>query len=162
MMSDNESDAFAQVEDQPVKRGRGRPKKEASESAGDKPPKRPHQPTVTVKGWSRAAEIEGVLFKYLQGISLGVSFLNDVDGQIISNGAADLAHELVELGKVDRRMRSMLESIAAPGKYGGLILASGAIIVPIAINHNLIPQLDLGSLTKNAVKKETDLQEGEI
>lgn len=156
-MTDDDSKAFTPIDDEPPKRGRGRPKKDASNTPTDKAPQRP---TVNVKGWNRAAEIEGILFKYLQGISLGVSFINDADGQIISKGAADLAHELTELGKVDKRFRSMLESIAAPGKYGGLLLASGAIVIPIAINHNLIPQLDLGLLTKNAVKNN-DLQEGE-
>ncbi len=56
-------------------------------------------------------------------------------------------------------MRSILESMAAPGKYGGLLIASGSIIIPIAMNHNLIPQLDLGLLTKNAVKP--DQREGD-
>ena len=56
-------------------------------------------------------------------------------------------------------MRSILESLAAPGKYGGLLIASGSIIIPIAMNHNLIPQLDLGLLTKNAVKP--DQREGD-
>ena len=159
-LTDDDSAAFTPIDAAP-KRGRGRPpKSDKPVDNTDKPPRRPNTPPP-VKGWTRANEIENILFKYLQGISLAVSFVNDADGQIISQGSADLAHELVELGKVDKRMRSMLESIAAPGKYGGLMLASGAIIIPIAINHNLIPQLDLGLLTKNAVKKETDLQEGD-
>ena len=160
-LTQDTSEAFEPVDDAP-KRGRGRPPKDKSATPDDKAPKRPATPPP-VKGWTRAIEIENILFKYLQAISLGVTFLNADDGQIISQGAADLAHELVELGKVDKRMRGILESMAAPGKYGGLMLASGAIIIPIAMNHNLIPQLDLGLLTKNAVKVNPgDLGEGEI
>jgi len=157
VMTENDSDAFAPVDDAP-KRGRGRPPKDKSATPDDKAPKRPTTPNP-VKGWSRAVEIENILYKYFQGLSLGISFLNAADGEIFSQGAASLAHELVELGKVDKRMRSILESMAAPGKYGGLLIASGSIIIPIAMNHNLIPQLDLGLLTKNAVKP--DQREGD-
>ena len=157
VMTENDTDAFAPVDDAP-KRGRGRPPKDKSVTPDDKAPKRPTTPNP-VKGWSRAVEIENILYKYFQGLSLGISFLNAADGEIFSQGAASLAHELVELGKVDKRMRSILESMAAPGKYGGLLIASGSIIIPIAMNHNLIPQLDLGLLTKNAVKP--DQREGD-
>ena len=157
VMTENDSEAFAPIDDAP-KRGRGRPPKGESSTKEDKAPKRPTTPNP-VKGWSRAVEIENILYKYFQGLSLGISFLNAADGEIFSQGAASLAHELVELGKVDKRMRSILESMAAPGKYGGLLIASGSIIIPIAMNHNLIPQLDLGLLTKNAVKP--DQREGD-
>ena len=157
VMTENDSEAFAPIDDAP-KRGRGRPPKDKSATPEDKAPKRPATPP-TVRGWTRAVEIENILYKYFQGLSLGISFLNAADGEIFSQGAASLAHELVELGKVDKRMRSILESMAAPGKYGGLLIASGSIIIPIAMNHNLIPQLDLGLLTKNAVKP--DQREGD-
>ena len=155
VMSENDTPSFEP--EQEIKRGRGRPRKSDTTSS-DKPPRRPNQ-APPQKGWSRAVEIENILFKYLQGISLGVSFLNANDGEILSAGAADLAHELVELAKVDKRLRGILESIAAPGKYGGIMLATGSIIIPIAMNHGLIPQLDLGLLTKNAVNRTS--REGE-
>ncbi len=161
MLTENVSDAFT---DPTPKRGRGRPKKEDSDKpdSADKPPKNRSPQPPSVKGWSRAVEIENIIFKYLSGVSLAVSFLSADDAQIIQNGAADLAHELVELGKVDKRFRSVLESLAAPGKYGGLLIASGSIIIPIAMNHNLIPSFDLGSLTKNSVPfVNSDMKEGD-
>ncbi len=140
MLSEDTSDAFAPTDDAP-KRGRGRPKKDQSERVDtDKPPKRPTQP-APIKGWTRAAEVEKVIYTYLTTIAAGVAFVNIDDAQAISNGAARLASELVELGKMDKKYRGYLEMLTKPGKYGGVLIATGAIVLPIAINHNLIPQL---------------------
>ncbi len=61
VMTENDTDAFAPVDDAP-KRGRGRPPKDKSATPDDKAPKRPTTPNP-VKGWSRAVEIENSLYK---------------------------------------------------------------------------------------------------
>jgi hypothetical protein len=145
VMTENDTDAFTSIEDQPPKRGRGRPPKSSNSEPkenNDKPPRRPNTPPP-IKGWTRAAEVEKVIYNYLTGIAAGVAFVNVDDAKAISDGAARLAHELVELGKIDKRYRGYLETLCAPGKYGGVLIATGAIVLPIAINHNLIPQFNI-------------------
>lgn len=143
VMTENDSEAFAPVDDAP-KRGRGRPRKDESapKSNEDKPPRRPSAAPPS-KGWTRAAEVEKIIYNYLTGIAAGVAFVNVDDAAAISDGAARLAHELVELGRIDKKYREYLEALTKPGKYGGVLIATGAIVLPIAINHNLIPQLNI-------------------
>jgi len=147
VMTDDDSDAFAPIDDKPPKRGRGRPPKVLNGGDNptpkeDKPPRRPNTPPP-VKGWTRAAEVEKIIYNYLTAIAAGVAFVNVDDAQAISDGAARLAAELVELGRLDRKYRGYLESLTKPGKYGGVLIATGAIVLPIAINHNLIPQFNI-------------------
>jgi hypothetical protein len=127
----------------------------------DKPPKRSQNPnTPNTKGWPKAVEIEISLAKYLKGISNGVAFVNEVDAEAIRNGADDLAHELVELGKVDPKFRQQLEWISKPGKYGGLLFASGAIVFPILVNHNLVPSFKIPTheaLVEETIEREESL-----
>lgn len=153
---DDPGEAFSD----PITKPRGRQKgsknkpKDPQAPKPDTPPTRPATPPAN-KGWTRAVEIENILFNYLEYAALGVSFLNEDDAQSIRNGAARLAHELVELAKVDNKFKKLLETIASPGKYGGLLLATGSIILPIAMNHNLIPQFII------PLPAESELKEGE-
>lgn len=140
-MTDDDSESFAPIDDAPKRRGRP-PKDRNAEPKEDKPPKRAAG-TPPIKGWTRAAEVEKVLYNYLTALSAGVAFINVGDSVAIADGSARLAHELVELGKIDKRYRGYLETLCAPGKYGGVLLATGAIVLPIAINHNLIPQFNI-------------------
>lgn len=145
VLIENDSESF---ETEPTKkRGRGRPPKESNNDNvnpdADSAPKRPNQKAPTNKNWSKAVEVEKALNTYLNTIGAGVSFVNENDGVAILNGSETLASELVELARNDRTYRTYLEWFTKPGKYGGVLIASGAIVIPILANHNLLPQLKI-------------------
>lgn len=94
--------------------------------------------------WPMASTVESVLIKYLNGLGGAVSFINPVDGSLIASGAENVAHEVVELARADKKLKAFLEKIATPGKYGGVALAVAPIVIGILVNHNILPQFILG------------------
>jgi hypothetical protein len=133
------------------KRGRGRPKKNLGAAFAqeiftprDKAPK-------TVKSsapkWNKEADVAKALETTFGAISFGVSLLNQADGAAIDQGSPALINALIDLARTDHKFRKYLESFAAPGKYGPLVIAFGGIALPIAANHGLFNMFS---------KKDTD------
>lgn len=91
-------------------------------------------------GWANAAVVEQSLVRYMGLIGTGIGFIYPDDGTVIVKQGPDVAHELVELGKVDRRLRRYLDIIATPGKYGPLVMAVAGMVLPIMANHDLLPR----------------------
>lgn len=110
------------------KRGRGRPRK---------PDSAPKKSALPKASWPKAGGVAKSLTVTFEGIVLGVGLLNVNDSQAIEAGAPDLIQALIDLGTTDTRYRRYLEAMATPGKFGPLIIASSAIILPIAANHGL-------------------------
>jgi hypothetical protein len=102
-------------------------------------------------GWAKAPEVERVLTSLIGYLGAGLTLLNAEDGAIVAEGGPAVVHELIELGKTDRKIRKYLEQIAAPGKYGPLMFALMGIAVPIAANHGLLPKLTINLGTKKGV-----------
>lgn len=94
-------------------------------------------------GWAKYAECEKVLNDLFKYAGMGLMMVNQADGSAVAEGGPAVAHELVELGKTDRKIRKYLEQIAAPGKYGPLMFAVAGMVVPILANHHLIPTLSI-------------------
>ena len=110
----------------------------------DLPPKKTRAKRGSAKAkWPQAEIVGTALNSYFSGLSGVITFINPADGQILAEGSEAVVKELVELGRIDKRFRSTLEKLAMPGKYGPLLLAVAPIALGLAINHNLIPQLNL-------------------
>lgn len=133
--------------------GRGRPPKFCDEHKGGKGAPQEKfasgKSSLSGKSWPKAAEVETLLTRYVTGMGIALSFVHEKDGQVIVQGGPDVVHELVELAKDERELRKYLEWLTAPGKYSGLIIAVGAIVIPIMSNHGLI-RLDLTKLLAKA------------
>ena len=118
--------------------GRGRPPKYCPEHRGTR------SGASSTKGkapsWPGAAGVEAALNKYLATLAFGITLVNPEDGIVIAEGGPAIAHELVEIGKVDKKFRAKLELLCKPGKYGGLLVATAPVVIGIAANHNLLPQ----------------------
>jgi hypothetical protein len=92
--------------------------------------------------WGKAQVTEKNLLEGVEFLTGGLMLLPGAlgeDGALLYERLPAVIHELVELGKEDRRLRLFLERIAMPGKYGPLLAASFPIVLGIAANHNLIP-----------------------
>lgn len=87
---------------------------------------------------------------YFDSLGLAVGMVNEADGRVIADGSDKVVEELINLARVDIRIRKLLIKLAAPGKYGPLLLAVSPILIGIAANHNLLPQF------KIAVNPETE------
>lgn len=116
---------------------KGRPpgaKNKISSAPVDKAPKGMRAPKSQ---WSEEASVIRSLNTTIEAIGLGVGLLNKFDGNAITAGGPDLVEALVNLGRDDKRFRRYLEAMSAPGKYGPIVMATGAIALPIAANHGL-------------------------
>lgn len=116
--------------------GRGRRPKFCDEHKAQKPATGTKRQT----GWQKGDTVEANLTKLLNWSAAGIMFINPADGKVIAKGGPAVAHELVELARIDKRFRPYLEWLAAPGKYGPLTLATAALVLPIMANHGLVPQ----------------------
>lgn len=121
------------------KRGRGRP---PGAKTGSGKPRGP--------SWAKAASVEKSLNEFVGLAAAGLVFVNREDSRIIAEGGPRIVHELVELAKVEPALRRYLELSAAPGKYGPLIVATLAVIIPVMVNHNLIPQVAMFGMNNAA------------
>lgn len=114
-----------------VKPARGRTPKYCPEHTASKPQRS--------TGWKNSAEIESVLSNYVRGLGSGLKIINQVDGAVIVDSGPAVVHELVVLARTNMKLRKYLLWLSAPGKYAPLVIASAAVIIPIAANHNLLP-----------------------
>lgn len=91
--------------------------------------------------------IENALSQYVSAIGLGVSGYamarnNSVlaaDGIVIVSNADAYSHAWCELARTDKRVYSALRKLCVGGAWGGVVIATAAIVVPIAGNHGLLP-----------------------
>lgn len=116
--------------------------------------------------WNKAPEVEQALNQFTGFLAIGVSALGMTQGstpliedaKVIRDGMPAVNHELVVLAANDPTFRKYLEWLAAPGKYGALVSASLAVVVPIIANHGVfdrLPGLFMGSGSANNTGKET-------
>jgi hypothetical protein len=129
-----------------VKPARGRTPKFCDEHKGAKASGT--KSSLTGKSWPKAKEVEALLNQYVAGLGMGVSFLNQEDGEIIVDKAPAVVHELVKLAADDKRLRTYLEFLATPGKYAPLSLACFSLILPILANHGIVDKFIAGLITE--------------
>lgn len=115
-----------------AKRGRGRPPGVKNGQG------RPKGPT-----WAKASAVEKYLNEIVSLAGTALIFVNPADSRVILEGGPRIVHELVELAKSEPALRRYLELSAAPGKYGPLTVAVAAVVIPIMVNHNLIPSVGM-------------------
>lgn len=95
--------------------------------------------------WPQKEAVRASLNQLVMFAGGGLSVLNRVDGKIVMDGGPNLVTALVDLAEEDKSIRRYLDFLSKPGKYGPLVLASAAIVIPILANHNLLPQFFLPS-----------------
>lgn len=119
--------------EEPKRRGRPPGSKNGSGSTNRKP------------SWPNAGAVEVHLTEMVNMAGTALIFVNAEDSRIILQGGPRIVHELVELAKTEPALRRYLEMSAAPGKYGPLTLAILGVMIPVMVNHNLIPTIPMFS-----------------
>lgn len=113
--------------------------------------KEPVPKPVPRNPWGKATVTEKNLLEGVEFLTGGLMLLPGTlgkDGELLYERLPAVIHELVELGKEDRRLRVFLERLAMPGKYGPLLAATFPIVLGILVNHNLIPASLFGVSTE--------------
>lgn len=110
-----------------------------------KPATRAKSATATNRrGWANGANVEKNLVASVEVMAGALLFLPHgsplyLDGSALYASGPKIVHELVVLAEEDKRLRATLEKLAAPGKFGPLVLACGSLILTVTANHGLLP-----------------------
>lgn len=108
-----------------------RPNKIVAPAPRDRKPRQP--------GGTRRKSLVKPLEEFLTTTGTLVAVLNPNDGAAIVAGAPRLAAALNNVAKDNADVYRALERMLTGSAWGGVIVAAGAIIVPIMANHNLLP-----------------------
>lgn len=96
------------------------------------------QPKSSKKG---DAELIDGLTSSVELLGVGVSFLDEFDGDLIHDKARLIAESLVELSHHNPRARKMLEQLVTGSAWGGVAMVLGKeIALPIALHHGVLPE----------------------
>lgn len=115
-----------------VKTGRGRDPKNCPEHRARRADAAPRT--------SRAAvNIEAAITANVAGIAQIVAMFNQYDGACIANGAPFLGASVADVAARDPKVRKALERAMASMGWGQVVAAVGMIVVPILVNHGIMP-----------------------
>jgi len=99
--------------------------------AADRVDKAPRQP--------RKKSLVKPLEELFTTVGTVVYAVNQADGSAIINGANGLAVSLNTVAKDNAALYKNLERMVTGSAWGSVFIASGAILIPIMANHNLLP-----------------------
>lgn len=88
---------------------------------------------------SRKKNLTKPLTDFFTSIGGMVAVVNKADGIAIITGAEDLAKALNNVAKDNAVVYRNLERMLTGSAWGSVFVAAGAIALPIAANHNLLP-----------------------
>jgi hypothetical protein len=87
----------------------------------------------------RKKSLKKPLADLFTNVGTGVALINQADGLAIINGADNLADALNNVAKDNDAVYRNLERMVTGSAWGGVFMALGGILLPIAMNHNLLP-----------------------
>jgi hypothetical protein len=99
------------------------------------------KPTGTGRAKKGDSDLVAGLTSSVELLGVGVSFLDEFDGDLIHDKAQLIAESLVELSHHNPRARKMLEQLVMGSAWGGVALTLGKeIALPIALHHGVLPE----------------------
>jgi hypothetical protein len=112
----------------------------------DPPSQASSKPTGTGKAKSTSSkkgdtDLIAGLTSTVELLGVGVSFLDEYDGDIIHEKATIIAEAFVELSHHNPRVRKLLEQLVTGSAWGGVLMVLGTeVALPIAIHHGMLPE----------------------
>lgn len=88
---------------------------------------------------TRKKNLTKPLTEFFTTIGTMVTVVNHADGVAIINGSERLAESLNMVAKDNPTVYRNLERMLTGSAWGSVFVAAGAIALPIAANHNLLP-----------------------
>lgn len=155
------AEAAAQVQQEQSSEGTAAPRRTRAKSTGRTARSRGGSPTATgaTEGGSaspppppspsgassrppRVGNLQKQLEQWFGAMALIPSTMGDAySAQVIVSRSAYLAEAWADLAKQSPAVRRVLEGLVSGGAWGGAIMASCSIVIPIASYHGLLPQL---------------------
>lgn len=90
-----------------------------------------------------ARDLKGRLEEFFAGMALIPMAAGDVySAHIISSRSTHLAEAWADLAKQNPAVKRVLEGLLQGGAWGGVLLASGSIVVPILGHYGVLPAMD--------------------
>lgn len=87
------------------------------------------------------SELISGLTSTVELLGVGVSFLDEFDGDVIHDKATIIAEAFVELSHHNPRVRKLLEQLVTGSAWGGVLMVVGTeVALPIAIHHGMLPE----------------------
>lgn len=111
-------------------------------------------------GGGRKAPLQRRLEELITSAGVLVAMANEVDGLSIIHGAERLSNALDKAAEQNPAVRRALEAVLTGSVWGEVVLASGAIALPIAINHRMLPASLTGFIPVPVVEVPTVNQNG--
>ena len=109
-------------------------------------PERDRAPKPSPSPGGRQAPLQKRLQEAIGGMGVMIALANEIDGMAIIEGAERLSIALDKAAKQSPAFKRTLEAVLTGGVWAEVAFASGAIIVPIALNHGLVPASVNGAL----------------
>src|SRR5450759_2227117 len=133
------------------------------DKAEDAPKKRRGRPPGSKNkpsGKSTDTALKEGLESYVGLIGSGLTMLPRTreDGLVLLAGGDAWVEATMTLAKSDPRVRHALDVALTGGAWGGFIVATASIAIPIAANHGLVPAF-VGKLMQNITTDDSGLDE---
>lgn len=114
----------------------------AAARAAGKPPPKVTEPPKRAGRATRADRLQDSLAELLALPSLAYAATGDTwAASHVAERAPIMAEAWVELGKENPAVMRVLQKITTTSAWGGVIMATGGTLLPLAIHHNLLPDL---------------------
>lgn len=94
-----------------------------------------------------ALQLEKKLYQFFITVSAFVSMFNEYDSKVLEENAESLAHNWMALAEENPKVRRALEAMLETNAWGGALIATAAVAIPIMGNHGYIPARLAGIFT---------------
>jgi len=117
------------------------PNESQAESIGSSAEKKPKRASSKL-AWSQQREILAKMLNALLNGAGGIVATRDqYDGAVIVAGTPRLVEAILQVADNDKVFRLYIITLIETGVYANVAIAALAIVLPIAMHHNLIPPL---------------------
>lgn len=114
------------------------PASTAVPAADEKPKRTKRARTARTKRLTDAA-LKAKLDEVWAGIGGGLMLFDPFCATTLVTNGPQVSDALIEIGKVNPRVRRTLESFAEVSTWGALMGAAGSVLLPILAHHGIIP-----------------------
>lgn len=120
--------------------GQSEPEDSGKAVAKDKPPRRSKRAKATSSGRLTDKQIKDKLDEVWVGLGGALMMFDPFCGVTLTVNGPQVSDAVVEIAKVNPRVRQALEGFAQVSTWGAMLGAAGAVVMPILAHHtNLIP-----------------------
>lgn len=100
---------------------------------------KPRASAPSKKSAGRPPAMEKQLEQFFMTLGIMISPVNHFDSMVVVEMAEVNAKAWADLAQKNRRVKEYLEKMMETSAWGGVLMATAAIVVPVGMNHGVIP-----------------------